>query len=159
MDEEVHGFAKSILPPLTEWERTEKPYDKNGGESIEGSSLHQHKKHHHHKTHDVAERGMDAEVHGFTAHNTSPIAEERRSAKPHVPNGSDPSAHDSSLHQSKSRHHHKKGHKTRDIAERGMDEEVHGFASSILPPLNEWERRDKPYDLNGSDPSAHDSLS
>jgi len=154
MDEEVHGFTSTNLPPLNEWERSDTPYAYNGGEAHD-SSLHQrgHKKHHKHRN--VGETKMDEEVHGFTAHNTSPIAEERRSAQPHVANGSDASAHESSLHQSRTHKHHK--HHKRDIAERGMDEEVHGFTTAHLPPLNEWERRETPYDANGSDPSAHDS--
>lgn len=159
MDEEVHGFTKENLPPLTEWERRAKPYAANGSDpSSHDSSLHQegHKKHHHHSKQDVAERAMDAEVHGFTAHNSSPVAEERRSGLPHVPNGSDASAQDGgALHQRKSKKHHKKHH--RDVAERGMDEEVHGFTKENLPPLTEWERKTKPYAANGSAPSAHDS--
>jgi len=134
----------------------------NGSDpSSQDASLHQshHKRQHHHQKHhrNIGEKGVEEEVHGFVKEYTSPIAEDVRSDKAHVPNGSDPSAHGASLHQAHSRKHHGKGHKTRDVAERGMEEEVHGFVTEYLPPLNEWERRDTPYDANGSDPSAHDA--
>jgi len=45
-----------------------------------------------------------------------------------------------------SKHH---SHHKRDIAERGMDPSVHGFAAANVYPLPK-ERVDKPYDLNGS---------
>ena len=54
--------------------------------------------------------------------------------------------------------HHKKHHKKPDVAERNMDEEVHGFVSDSLPPLTEWEHTKSPFIPNGSDPSAHDAL-
>lgn len=152
---EVHGFTAHNTSPIAEERRSDQPHVANGSDPSSHESLHQHKskKHHHHRN--VGETGMEAEVHGFTAHNTSPIAEERRSAQAHIPNGSDASAQEASLHQSRKHKHH--SHHKRDVAERGMDAEVHGFTSSTLPPLNEWERKDTPYDANGSDPSAQDS--
>jgi hypothetical protein len=50
-----------------------------------------------------------------------------------------------------------KKHKKPDVAERGMDGEVHDFVSHNIPPLNAKERSKVEFDPNGSDPSAHDS--
>ena len=52
------------------------------------------------------------------------------------------------------KHHHKKHHKKPDVAERGMDEEVHGFVTDSLPPLNTRVRSDEPFIPNGSDSQA-----
>lgn len=40
-----------------------------------------------------------------------------------------------------------------DISEKGMDEEVHGFATSDknVPPINAMARHDQPYAYNGSE--------
>jgi hypothetical protein len=70
-----------------------------------------------------------------------------RSTDPFIPNGSDPSAIDPSFAEKK---HHKKHHK-KDIAERGMDEEVHGFVWEALPPLNTRVRSTDPFIPNGSE--------
>jgi len=56
-----------------------------------------------------------------------------------------------SLSQQKKPHHH---HKRPDVAERNMDEEVHGFVADSLPPLTEWEHTRQPFIPNGSDASA-----
>jgi hypothetical protein len=45
----------------------------------------------------------------------------------------------------------------RDISEKGINEEVHGFANGMTEPLN-WPRRDTPYDYNGSGPRAHQGV-
>jgi hypothetical protein len=37
-----------------------------------------------------------------------------------------------------------------------MDEEVHGFVTDSLPPLNVIPHSEKPFIPNGSDPSAHE---
>ena len=52
------------------------------------------------------------------------------------------------------KHHHNKHHKKPDVAERNMDEEVHGFVADSLPPLTEWEHTRQPFIPNGSDASA-----
>lgn len=95
---------------------------------------------------------MDEEVHGFVKEYTSPINEMAKGDKAFIPNGSDSSAFDPSFAEHK---HHRKHHK-KDVAERGMDEEVHGFVWHALPPLNTWVRSDDPFVPNGSDPSAID---
>jgi hypothetical protein len=165
MDEEVHGFTTANLPPLNTRVRSTLPFMSNGSKSgFEGSAKNGEKygyegsfsehSHHHHKRPDIAERGMDEEVHGFASGNLPPLNVSVKSNEPFVPNGSDPSAHDSSFSEHKHKHHHK--HHKKDVAERGMDEEVHGFVWHALPPLNTWVRSDDPFVPNGSDPSAHD---
>jgi hypothetical protein len=44
--------------------------------------------------------------------------------------------------------------KKKDIAEKGMDEEVHGFANSMVEPIA-WPRSQAPFVPNGSDKKAH----
>merc|ERR1719472_384414 len=92
---------------------------------------------------DVAERGMDEEVHGFVVDSLPPLNTRVRSTMPFIPNGSDPSAHSPNFIS-----------KRPDVAERGMDEEVHGFVVDSLPPLNTRERSTMPFLPNGSNPSA-----
>ena len=110
------------------------------------------RKHHrkHHKRPDVAERGMDEEVHGFVKEALPPLNIRVKSEDPFVPNGSDPSAFEGAAFM-EGKHHHKH-HKKPDIAERGMDEEVHGFCVDSLPPLNTRERSQMPFLPNGSNP-------
>jgi len=130
--------------------RSDDPFVPNGSDpKAHDPSFAEGRRHHkHHKRPDVAERGMDEEVHGFVKEYTPPLKEWVRSEDPFVPNGSDPSAIDPSFAE-----HHKK-HRKKDVAERGMDEEVHGFVSDTLPPLNTRVRSTLPFIPNGSDPSA-----
>jgi hypothetical protein len=104
---------------------------------------------------------MDEEVHGFSAEYTSPIAEERRSAQPHVPNGSDATSHAEQGHKHRhhKRHHHGKHHKKENIGSDGIDGQVQGWTSSqnvieALPGI----KKPTEYDGNGSAASAHPSL-
>jgi len=152
MDEEVHGFVKEYLPPLTEWEKTKQPFLPNGSEigdwneNANAFNEKTHKHRHHKRRHpDVAERGMDEEVHGFVKEYTPPLKEWVRSEDPFVPNGSDPKAQDPSFAE-----HHKKHHK-KDIGERGYDEEVHWFVHEAIPPLNTRLRSDDAFVPNGSE--------
>ena len=111
----------------------------NGWKNEYGQKPHRHHHKHHHK--DVAERNMDEEVHGFTAEYT-PGTPNARSDQAYQPNGNKnvyPTT--SSLHQHK---HHKK-----DVAERGMDEEVHGFVNEAIPPINVRKRNEEAYAPNG----------
>jgi hypothetical protein len=160
MDEEVHGFVSDSLPPLTEWEHTKTPFIPNGSDASahEGAAFaakKHHKKHNkkNHKRPDVAERGMDEEVHGFVSDSLPPLTEWEHTKTPFIPNGSDASAHEGAAFSE--RKHHRKHHKRPDVAERGMDEEVHGFVTDSLPPLNTRVRSTMPFVPNGSDPSAH----
>ena len=104
---------------------------------------------------------MDEEVHGLVWHALPPLNTRVRSEDPFVPNGSDASAWDPTPNSpeatfAESKHHRKHHKKAKDIAERGMDEEVHGFVWHALPPLNTWVRSGDPFVPNGSDPSAWD---
>jgi hypothetical protein len=156
MDEEVHGFVTDSLPPLNTRVRSTMPFVPNGSDpSAHDGVAFSERRHHnrHHKRPDVAERGMDEEVHGFVVDSLPPLNTWERSKTPFVPNGSDPSAHDGAAFSE--RRHHKRHHK-RDVAERGMDEEVHGFVTDSLPPLNTRVRSTMPFIPNGSDPSSHE---
>jgi hypothetical protein len=108
-----------------------------------------------HKKPDIAERVMDEEVHGFVWHAIPPLNTRVRSDEPFIPNGSDPSAIDPDSFVEK-KHHSKHHKKAKDIAERGMDEEVYWFVKEAIPPLNTRVRSTEPFIPNGSDPSAID---
>merc|ERR1712238_421111 len=110
---------------------------------------------------DVAERGMDEEVHGFVTDSLPPLNTSVRSTAPFVPNGSDSSAFEGTSFGTRKHHkkHHNKHHKRPDVAERGMDEEVHGFVIDSLPPLNTSVRSTAPFVPNGSDESAFEGTS
>ena len=86
----------------------------------------------HHKR-DIAERKMDEEVHGFAADNVPGIPHERSPLAPGYNGNRDvwpePKPKKKSLHQK----HHR--HSKRDIAERKMDEEVHGFSADNVPGI------------------------
>jgi len=100
---------------------------------------------------------MDEEVHGFVWHALPPLNTWERSDDAFVPNGSDPSAHDPSFAEKNhhGKHHHK--HHKKDVAERGMDEEVHGFVWHAIPPLNVRNRETEGEHIpNGSADSAFD---
>jgi len=152
MDEEVHGFVSDALPPLNTRVRSSMPFIPNGSDpSAWDSSAFSQRRHHskHHRRPDVAERGMDEEVHGFVSDALPPLNTRVRSSMPFIPNGSDPSAWDSSAFSQR------KHYKRPDVAERGMDEEVHGFVTDSLPPLNVIPHSETPFIPNGSDASAH----
>jgi len=105
---------------------------------------------------------MEEEVHGFVNNAIPPLNTRARSEDSFVPNGSDASAHEGASegltrYSEKTHHkkHHKKHHK-RDVAERGMDEEVHGFVKEAIPPLNTRVKSEDAFVPNGSDESAHE---
>lgn len=117
IDEEVQDFASKHTTGL--------------------SQKHHHRKHHKNPKHpDVAERNMDEEVHGFVADNVSGINEIYHSDSAPAYNGGNTF--------SQHKHHHRDVtnvfKKKKDIAERGMDSDVHGFVWEALPPLNNRER-------------------
>jgi len=93
-------------------------------DTVDSSKLAASQKSHHHRKHkrpDIAERGMDEEVHGFVADSLPPLNTRERSNLPFIPNGSDASAFKGAA-LGESKHHHGKNKK--DIGERGYDEEV-----------------------------------
>lgn len=109
------------------------------------------KKHHnkHHKKPDIAERGMDEEVHGFVKEYTPPLNTRVRSSLPFIPNGSDSSAFEGAAFSEK-KHHHKHHHgKHPDVAERNMDEEVYGFSADNVSSVNEIAHAPKSPAING----------
>ena len=160
MDGKVYGFVsgQDEVTPLHAWEngvRSKEGYAPNGSASnaFKGSAFSERKHHHkHHKRPDIAERGMDEEVHGFCTDALPPLNTRVRSNMPFIPNGSDAKAFEGSAFSE--RKHHHKHHKRPDIAERGMDEEVHGFCTDALPPLNTRVRSNMPFIPNGSDAKA-----
>jgi len=155
-DEEVQQFVKEYIPPLNTRVRSTLPFVPNGSDpsAHEGAAFNQRKHHRRHHKKDVAERGMEEEVHGFVTENLPPLNTWVRSSDPFVPNGSDAKAWDGAAFHQKKHHHHHKHHKRPDVAERNMDEEVHGFVADSLPPLTEWEHTKQPFIPNGSDSSA-----
>jgi hypothetical protein len=114
------------------------------------------KKHHkkQHKRPDIAERGMDEEVHGFVKEAIPPLNTRVRSSDAFVPNGSDSSAFEGAAF-SETKHHkkHNKHHKW-GVADRDMDPYVHGFVSGALKDHISEHRSITPHVPNGSDPKA-----
>ena len=103
------------------------------------------------KKKDIAEKGMDEEVHGFANSMVEPIAWPRKQV-PYPENGSGPKAFPPTANT------YAQGpvpqqRKKKDIAEKGMDEEVHGFANSMVEPIA-WPRKQVPYPENGTGPKA-----
>ena len=149
MDEEVHGFVVDALPPLNTRVRSTMPFIPNGSDAKawEGAALSERRP-------DVAERGMDEEVHGFVVDALPPLNTRVRSTMPFIPNGSDAKAFEGAAFSEHKHKHHHKHHKRPDVAERGMDEEVHGFVVDALPPLNTRVRSTMPFIPNGSDAKA-----
>jgi hypothetical protein len=135
-DEEVHGFVTHCVPPLNEAVKSEKPFVPNGSDPKSHAQI--GKK-------DVNEAKMDEEVHGFVNHNVPPLNEWERTQKPYVPNGSDPRSHAQM----------KKTCRVNDIGETNCDEEVHGFVTANVPPLNEAVKSQAAFVPNGSDPKSH----
>lgn len=143
MDEEVHGFVKEAIPPLNTRVKSEDAFVPNGSDpsAHEGAAFSETKHHKKHKKRwGISDEGMDSYVHGFVNGALKDFDTEYRSPGYHIPNGSDPSAFEGSVPSEKTgfseKKHHKKHHRRPDVAERGMDEEVHGFVKEAIPPLN-----------------------
>jgi hypothetical protein len=85
---------------------------------------------------------MEEDVHGFAADNVPGIPLERQPVS-YGNNGNLNKYPKKSLHQK----HHR--HQMRDVAERAMDEEVHGFVADNVPGTA-WERQPVPYGENGN---------
>lgn len=165
MDEEVHGFASDNVRGIA-WGRSEVPYGDNGMMNVYS----QQKKNKHFNPF-IAERKMDEDVHGFVSDAINNPLGPSRNDEPypmngyknvypdvdHSQSGQTFTAEDfdtaadyveggpsyENFGQRKHRKHH------RDIAERKMDSEVHGFVKSALPPLKERVRNEVPYQANG----------
>jgi hypothetical protein len=84
MDEEVHGFVTDSLPPLNGWERSTKAFVPNGSDpsAHEGAAFMSRRQR------DIAERGMDSDVWGFSSEAIPPMTTKERAKMPFIPNGS-----------------------------------------------------------------------
>ena len=131
MDPWVYKFSKENMDNFPQWHTEDTIYD----EQFNSAAQTPHHKKHHKK--DIAERGMDEEVHNFVKEYTPPLNTRVRSVLPFIPNGSNPGAFKGSAFNEK-KHHHK--HHQKDIAERGIDSDVHGFVWEAMPPMNTMER-------------------
>ena len=87
---------------------------------------------------------MNEDVHWFANPNTETL-NWPRVEKPYLQNGSGPKAFPPQLVQRRGGND--------DIAEKGMNEDVHWFANPNTETLN-WPRVEKPYLQNGSGPKA-----
>jgi hypothetical protein len=113
IDENVHWFANPLTETLN-WPRRDAPYDYNGsGPKAHKSSLMQKNQD------DISEKGIDENVHWFANPLTETLNWPRRDS-PYDYNGSGPKAHKNTLYQ-------KRG---RDLAETGMNEDVHDFVNN-----------------------------
>mmetsp|Transcript_13459 Transcript_13459/g.22896 ORF Transcript_13459/g.22896 Transcript_13459/m.22896 type:complete len:252 (-) Transcript_13459:43-798(-) len=145
MEENVHKFVTgtTAIDALPNNRRETGPYDANGSSAKAfGASLVQKNKR------DVAEPKMEENVHKFVTGTTAidALPNLRREASPYDPNGSSDSAFQPSLFQKNKK----------DIGEKKIDEEVHGFVKDNIDVLPNLRRAgDEGYDYNGSGPLAH----
>merc|ERR1719240_1869089 len=151
MDAKVHAFANGALPP-SPFDNEVRPAEFGSGWAPNGSNPSAHdgvafsQMEKDHSKEDIAARGMDKYVYGFSSGATYKYENEERPPMAPAPNGSDPSSHAQMEHNSKG-----------DINPRGMDAKVHGFANGALPPspFDNEVRPDTGFVPNGSDPSSH----
>jgi hypothetical protein len=145
MDEEVYGFTEENTRGMTEWERAPLPYADNGMSNMYAQTAHKHQ--HHKKAKDIekyiAERAMDEEVNGFAEEQVRGISRERKDDFAYDYNGVNNM-------YAQSHHKHKHHKHAKDIAERAMDEEVHGFASDNVRGIAWGRQEDFPYGNNGN---------
>jgi len=153
MEEEVHGFSANNVPG-TAFDRSPVDPGQNGNKNVYPAPKPTKKKSLHQKQHKkdwVAERNMDPYVYDFVAPEVAALNHREnnpewsvydRESAPEV-NGQS-NLYPSSLHQHKHKHHAK------DIAERAMDEEVHGFASDNVRGIAWGRQEDFPYGNNGN---------
>ena len=146
MDEEVHGFASDNVDVLPATRRDNEAYAYNGSgpQAFPPQSFIHKKK----GKKDIAEPNMDEEVHGFASDAVDVLPATRRDNEPYAYNGSGPSAFPASFY---ARQHHIS---KKDIAEPGMEPNVHWFASDQVDVLPATRRDDDPYDYNGTGPKA-----
>jgi hypothetical protein len=107
----------------------------------------------------ISEKGIDEDVHDFANNqNVVPRLSYPRSEAPHADNGSGPKAFPPTPDMAGGLVYAQASpalqqRKKKDIAEKGMDEEVHGFANSMVEPLA-WPRKQVPFNANGSGAKA-----
>jgi hypothetical protein len=146
MDEEVHGFASDNVDVLPATRRDNEQYAYNGSGPSAFPPQAFMKRGHGKK--DIAEPKMDEEVHGFASDNVDVLPATRRDNEQYAYNGSGPSAFPASLY-ARGHHINKK-----DIAEPGMEPNVHWFASDQVDVLPATRRDNEQYDYNGTGPKA-----
>ena len=128
----VHAFASDEVSPLKHIRRDEKP-DLNGtADNAFPASFSQKVKK------DIGEVGMEPNVHAFASDEVSPLKHIRRDEKPDL-NGTADNAFPASFHQKNKK----------DIGEKGIEPNVHEFASDEVSPLVHI-RRDEQFSTNGS---------
>jgi hypothetical protein len=131
MDEEVHGFVSDAINNPLAPTRNDEPYPMNGYKNMYPDV-----------DHSQSGQSYTADPYANPDYNEKEAASAYNTAVPY--DTADPNAnHNIVFGQRKHRKHH------RDIAERKMDEEVHGFVKSALPPLSERVRNEVPYKGNG----------
>lgn len=122
----VYRFSRDNMPPYPQWQTMDDGPPVSTaqveGEQAPSEAI-------------IGGEKMDEEVHDFVSKNTNGL-------------------HQKKHHKHRKSHslaQHKKSHKAKakDMAERGMDEEVYGFASTIVSGINAQERSATPYDYNG----------
>jgi len=145
MDEEVHGFASDNVDVLPATRRDNEQYAYNGSGPSAFPASFMHKRH---GKKDIAEPKMDEEVHGFASDNVDVLPATRRDNEQYAYNGSGPGAFPASLYARQ----HKISKK--DIAEPGMEPNVHWFASDQVDVLPATRRDNEQYDYNGTGPKA-----
>ena len=144
VDPEIHGFVSSIFPPLTGSAYEERPYAYNGGlahpplryaarrsRGFPGGEL-------------IGEGRVDPEIHGFVSSIFPPLTGSAYEDAPYAYNGG--LAHPPRAFASRRSQGFPGGEL---IGEGRVDPEIHGFVSSIFPPLTGSAYEDAPYAYNG----------
>jgi hypothetical protein len=138
----VHDFIKDQVE-ADPWRRRENPYPANGWAKPWPEALVQRNRN------DISDKNIDEEVHGFVAadKNVPAINEQDKRQTAYPANGWDAKPWAAALAQPVPKS------KKRDVGEKGMDEEVHGFVidDKNVPPINAMARSDRPYPPNGYD--------
>lgn len=143
MEEEVHGFASDAVDVLPATRRDNDPYAPNGsGPQAFPPSFMRVKK----NKKDIAEPGMEPNVHWFASDQVDVLPATRRDDDPYDYNGTSDKAFPPSFLKVK------KG--KNDIAEPGMEPNVHWFASDQVDVLPATRRDNEQYAYNGSGPQA-----
>merc|ERR1719329_170893 len=144
MDEEVHGFASDNVDVLPATRRDNEQYAYNGsGPGAFPASLYarQHKI----SKKDIAEPGMEPNVHWFASDQVDVLPATRRDNVQYDYNGTSDKAFPPQAFI-------KRGKK--EIAEPGMEPNVHWFASDQVDVLPATRRDNEQYDYNGTSDKA-----
>lgn len=144
IDKEVQEFssANNMVLPIPH-ARRDSPYEYNGFKNQYPAAFM--------KTKDIGETGIDEEVHGFASANNMVLG------IPHARRDT-PYEYNGYISPGPASFMGVRPKKVKDIGEKGVDEEVHGFVSANnMVEGTPLRRRQTAYDPNGSDPSAQPS--